>query len=210
MIYAMTVALGFAALKTWNTWCVLGQGCWLHRSLLSIPIHLACAAIWGYGLARARFISKHKRYFTTALPYLLAAAGVHAAFDFFIFLRTWTIFLVFPLLLFIVWYSNRKLHYLRDQSLFINGNYLPTLSKIQYSPGKILYKLWLAVRCGWGILPNLSLTVRSGCRTMLISVLNAAINSLRLNQERNNLEVKRGQALRWFLSAFQAKTVLFI
>ena len=112
-----------------------GAGVLVARSLLSMPIHLACAAIWGYGLARARFISRDQKYVKTALPYLLAAAGVHAAFDFFLFLRTWTILLVFPLLLFIVWYSNRKLHYLRDQYLFIRCSYLPTLSAIQYRAG---------------------------------------------------------------------------
>jgi len=122
MIYAMTVALGFAAIENIEYMVRYGPGVLLARSLLSTPIHLACAAIWGYGIARGRFISKPKRYFKAALPYLLAAAGVHAAFDFFIFLRTWTIFLVFPLLLFIVWYSNNRLHYLRDQSLFIEAN----------------------------------------------------------------------------------------
>ena len=121
MIYAMTVALGFAALENVEYMVRFGPGVLVARSLLSMPIHLACAAIFGYGLARARFISSHKKYIKTALPYLLAAAGVHAAFDFFIFLRTWTILLVFPLLLFIVWYSNRKLHYLRDQYLFIES-----------------------------------------------------------------------------------------
>jgi RsiW-degrading membrane proteinase PrsW (M82 family) len=122
MIYAMTVALGFAALENIEYMVRFGPGVLLARSLLSTPIHLACAAIWGYGLARARFISQHKRYLTSAIPYLLAAAGVHAAFDFFIFLRIWTIFLVFPLLLFMVRYSNNRLHYLRTQSLFKKGN----------------------------------------------------------------------------------------
>jgi RsiW-degrading membrane proteinase PrsW (M82 family) len=117
MIYAMTVALGFAALENVEYIVRFGPGVLVARSVLSMPIHLACAAIWGYGLARAKFISRDKKYVKTALPYLLAGAGVHAAFDFFIFLRTWTILLVFPLLLFIVWYSNRKLLYLRDQSL---------------------------------------------------------------------------------------------
>jgi len=121
MIYAMSVALGFAAIENLEYMVRFGPGVLFARSLLSIPIHLACGAIWGYGLARARFISKHKRYFITAIPYLLAAAGVHAAFDFFIFLRTWTICLVFPLLLFIVWYSNHKLGYLSDQSIFIKA-----------------------------------------------------------------------------------------
>ena len=122
MIYGMTVALGFAAIENLEYLARFGPGVLVARSLLSIPVHLACAVIWGYGLARARFISRHQNYFKTALPYLLAAAGVHAAFDFFIFLRTWTILLVFPLLLFIVWYSNRKLHHLRDQSLCLTGN----------------------------------------------------------------------------------------
>jgi protease PrsW len=117
MIYAMTVALGFAALENLEYMIRFGAGVLVARSLLSMPTHLACAAIWGYGLARAKFISRPKKYVKTALPYLLTAAGVHAAFNFFIFLQTWTILLVFPLLLFIVWYSNKKLHYLRDQSL---------------------------------------------------------------------------------------------
>jgi RsiW-degrading membrane proteinase PrsW (M82 family) len=121
MIYAMSVALGFAALENIEYMARLGPGVLWARSLLSIPVHLACGALWGYGLARARFISKPKRYVLTAIPYLLGAAGVHAAFDFFIFLRTWTVFLVFPLLLFIVWYANRKLCYLSDQSIFINA-----------------------------------------------------------------------------------------
>ena len=121
MIYAMTVALGFAAIENLEYMIRFGAGVLVARSLLSMPTHLACAAIWGYGLARAKFISRHKKYFKTALPYLLAAAGVHAAFDFFLFLRTWTVLLVFPLLLFIVWYSNNKLHYLRDQSLSLDN-----------------------------------------------------------------------------------------
>jgi protease PrsW len=121
MIYAMTVALGFAAIENLEYTVRFGPEVLVTRSVLSIPVHLACAAIWGYGLARARFISKHKRYFATVLPYLLAAASVHAAFDFFVFLRTWTVLLVFPLLLFIVWYANQKLLYLSDQSLSLTG-----------------------------------------------------------------------------------------
>ncbi len=122
MIYAMTVALGFAAIENIEYIVRYGPGVLLTRSFLSVPLHLACGAIWGYGLARARFISKHKRYFTTALPYLLTGAAIHGAFDFFVFLRTWTMVLVYPLVLIIVLYSNRKLRYLRSQYLFIKGN----------------------------------------------------------------------------------------
>ena len=156
MIYAMTVALGFAAIENVEYIVRFGAGVLVARSLFSMPIHLACAAIWGYGLARARFISRDQKYVKTALPFLLAAAGVHAAFDFIIFLRTWTILLVFPLLLFIVWYSNRKLHYLRDQSLFIDAAICPHCQQSNTRAGQILHTLRLADRGGWGILPNLS------------------------------------------------------
>ena len=122
MIYAMTVALGFAALENLEYMVRFGAGVLLARSVLSIPVHLACGAIWGYGLARAGLSPSTSSYLQTALPYLLAGAGVHAAFDFFIFLRTWTIFLVFPLLLFIVWYSNKKITLLkRPIPLFRRG-----------------------------------------------------------------------------------------
>jgi RsiW-degrading membrane proteinase PrsW (M82 family) len=143
MIYGMTVALGFAAIENLEYMVLFGPGVLVARSLLSVPVHLACAVIWGYGLARARFISKPKGYFPAALPYLLAAAGVHAAFNFFIFLRTWTILLVFPLLLFIVWYSNRKLHYLRDQSLGLTGNICQHCQECNAVQAKF------CTHCGW-------------------------------------------------------------
>ena len=60
MIYAMTVALGFAALENIEYVIRFGAGVLVARALFSMPIHLACAAIWGYGLARARFISARK------------------------------------------------------------------------------------------------------------------------------------------------------
>jgi protease PrsW len=142
MIYAMTVALGFAAIENVEYTMRFGPGVLVWRSLLSVTVHLACAAIWGYGLARAKFISKHKRYYITVLPYLLAAAGVHAAFDFFLFLRTWTILLVLPLLLFIVWYSNNKLLYLRDQSLCITGNICQHCQKCNAAQAKF------CINCG--------------------------------------------------------------
>ncbi|MGO8763414.1 MAG: PrsW family glutamic-type intramembrane protease [Desulfobaccales bacterium] len=148
MIYAMTVALGFAAIENVEYIVRFGPGVLVTRSLLSIPIHLVCGAIWGYGLARARFISKPRRYFKTALPYLLAAAVVHAAFDFCLFLRTWTMILVFPLLLFIVWFANRKLHYLRDQSFNIAANICQHCQKANAAHAKFCTNCGLPLGAG--------------------------------------------------------------
>jgi protease PrsW len=148
MIYAMTVALGFAAIENLEYMARFGSGVLLSRSFLSMPVHLACGAIWGYGLARGRFISKPRSYLATSLPYLLAGAGVHAAFDFFIFLRTWTIWLVFPLLLFTVWYSNRKLHYLREQSLCLTGNICQHCEKCNSARAKFCINCGLPLDSG--------------------------------------------------------------
>jgi RsiW-degrading membrane proteinase PrsW (M82 family) len=162
MIYAMTVALGFAAIENLEYMARFGPGVIVTRSLLSIPIHLACGAIWGYGLARARFISKHKRYFTTVLPYLLAAAGVHAAFDFFVFLRTWTVFLVFPLLLFIIWYANNKLLYLSDQSLGVTRNICQHCQKVNAAQANFCINCGMPLGAGgefFQICPNCQIRV---------------------------------------------------
>ena len=162
MIYAMTVALGFAAIENVEYTVRFGPGVLVMRSLMSIPVHLACAAIWGYGLARAKFISKHKRYFITVLPYLLAAAGVHAAFDFFVFLRTWTVILVLPLLLFIVWYANQKLLYLRDQSLSLTGTICQRCQKVNVPRAKFCINCGLPLGAGgefFQICPNCQMRV---------------------------------------------------
>ncbi len=162
MIYAMTVALGFAAIENLEYTVRFGPGVLITRSMLSIPVHLACAAIWGYGLARARFISRHRRYFITVLPYLLAAAGVHAAFDFFVFLRTWTIVLILPLLLFIVWYANQKLLYLRDQSLCLTGNICQHCQKCNAARAKFCINCGLPLGAGsefFRICPNCQMRV---------------------------------------------------
>ena len=123
MIYAMTVALGFAAIENLEYMSPLRAGVLVSQILAfhtrpsGLRRHLGLWPGPGPGLSASLRVT-----LSPSLPYLLAGAGVHAAFDFFVFLRTWTIFLVFPLLLFIVWYANSKLRYLRDQSLCLTGN----------------------------------------------------------------------------------------
>lgn len=55
MLYAMTVALGFAAVENIVYAQAHGSGVLLVRFLWPVPAHLGYAAVWGYGLARARF-----------------------------------------------------------------------------------------------------------------------------------------------------------
>ncbi len=55
MIFAMTVALGFAAAENLAYAHAYGNEVLLVRFLWPVPAHMAYAAVWGYGLARARF-----------------------------------------------------------------------------------------------------------------------------------------------------------
>ncbi len=108
MIYAMTASLGFAALENILYMLEHGLGVIVIRSLLSVPAHLACGAIWGYGYSKVRFLDGKKELMPHVLPWVLLAAGAHAAYDFLAFTGVGLI-LIGPLL-FLLWrYVHRRL-----------------------------------------------------------------------------------------------------
>ncbi len=99
IIYAMVVSLGFAAVE--NVFYLLKHGLSLivARSLISVPGHLVFGAIWGYGLARAKFGQRHKGdLLLPTLPWVLAAGLAHAAYDFLVLLGLGTAWLILPFL----------------------------------------------------------------------------------------------------------------
>ncbi len=79
MIYAMTVALGFAAVENVLYAQNYGNEVLLVRFLWPVPAHMCYAAVWGYGLAKARFIYPNKNRARVMWPYVTAAACLHAA-----------------------------------------------------------------------------------------------------------------------------------
>jgi RsiW-degrading membrane proteinase PrsW (M82 family) len=97
MVYAMTVSLGFAALENLVYMAQLGVGVILVRSLLSVPAHLACGAIWGFGYARARFLQPGGGLFAVMAPYVLWAGLAHAAYDLLAFSGGAGVVLLLPL-----------------------------------------------------------------------------------------------------------------
>jgi RsiW-degrading membrane proteinase PrsW (M82 family) len=108
MIYAMTASLGFAALENILYMLENGLGVIVIRSLLSVPAHLACGAIWGYGYSKVRFLEGKKELMPHVLPWLLLAAAGHAVYDLLAFTGVGLILIV-PLL-FIMWrYVHRRL-----------------------------------------------------------------------------------------------------
>lgn len=81
VMYATAVALGFAAFENLEYTVEYGMPSLVVRSVTAVPLHLGAAAIWGYGIAKARFIHQG-RFFTTSLPHILLAAAVHALYNF--------------------------------------------------------------------------------------------------------------------------------
>jgi protease PrsW len=67
LVYSMTVALGFAMLE--NIEYMLRYDCFslYVRQFNAVPLHLGLAAIWGMGIAKAKFLNGEK-YTRTPVP----------------------------------------------------------------------------------------------------------------------------------------------
>ena len=81
MLVAMTVALGFAAVENAVYAQQYGREVLLVRFLWPVPAHMAYAAVWGYGLARARFGGRGSGFAVLA-PSVVAAGLLHAGANF--------------------------------------------------------------------------------------------------------------------------------
>lgn len=87
MIYAMTVGLGFAALENVSYALRFGNDILLMRLIWPVLAHMAYAAVWGYGLARARFVRPQINKAYVMAPLVFMAALVHAIANFLLFLQ---------------------------------------------------------------------------------------------------------------------------
>lgn len=82
IIYAATVALGFAAIENIEYISRYGLNVLAMRHFTSIPGHLAFSMLWGYGLTLAKFKHPEKYWFVVIWPYYLAAALAHGLYNF--------------------------------------------------------------------------------------------------------------------------------
>lgn len=87
MIYAMTVGLGFAAFENVLYAIRFGNEVLLARFLWPVPAHMAYAALWGYGLAQARFIFPDRNRAFVMAPSVLIAGMLHATANYLLFLQ---------------------------------------------------------------------------------------------------------------------------
>ena len=118
LIYAMTVALGFAMFENLEYATIYGSGVLLERALMSIPAHLAFASIWGYGIMKAKYVYQDRSPYAAVLPYILLAALCHTAFDYFLFLKSLSVLLIFPLLVGLMVFAHRRLLELSPKNYF--------------------------------------------------------------------------------------------
>lgn len=87
MVYAMTVALGFASFENLFYAMRFGSDVLLARFLWPVPAHMAYAALWGYGLAYARFARAERPRWVVMVPSVLMAAAFHAGANYLLFLE---------------------------------------------------------------------------------------------------------------------------
>ena len=88
MIYAMSVGLGFAALESLFYASRFGNEVLLMRFLWPVPAHMAYASVWGYGLAKARYVYPEKNRARVMGPSVALAALVHAGANYFLLLES--------------------------------------------------------------------------------------------------------------------------
>lgn len=81
LVYSMTVAFGFSLFENIDYTLRLGIASFFIRQLNAVPLHIGLAAIWGIGLAKAKFLHRGK-YLVTMAPYILGAAFLHFVYNF--------------------------------------------------------------------------------------------------------------------------------
>lgn len=119
IIYGMIVGLGFAAIE--NIMYMLQHSVYVIfiRSVMSIPMHIICGAIWGYGLALNKFKYKRHSNILNISPFIVIAAIIHGIYDAFLFSRLWY-FMFFAVILTIVSY---RLTIIKTRKLALNNKY---------------------------------------------------------------------------------------
>jgi RsiW-degrading membrane proteinase PrsW (M82 family) len=81
LVYSMTLAFGFSLFENIDYTLRFGISSFFIRQFNAVPLHIGLAAIWGIGLAKAKFLHRGK-YLATMAPYILGAAFLHFVYNF--------------------------------------------------------------------------------------------------------------------------------
>jgi RsiW-degrading membrane proteinase PrsW (M82 family) len=81
LVYSMSLAFGFSLFENIDYTLRFGISSFFIRQFNAVPLHIGLAAIWGIGLAKAKFLHQGK-YLATMAPYILGAAFLHFVYNF--------------------------------------------------------------------------------------------------------------------------------
>lgn len=84
LVYSSSVALGFAVIENFEYVFQYGLVNLVMRSITAMPTHIGLSVIWGYAIAKVKFL-KGKNYKDVLVPAIIQAGVLHATYDFFIF-----------------------------------------------------------------------------------------------------------------------------
>lgn len=109
-LYAMITALGFAVLENLLYASRFGSSVLLLRYLLSTPVHVVLALVWGNAWAKGRFLLPHRPLWRVMAPAVLSASVLHGAWDYVAFVRSaqGTLLAFFTLVMMLVWAHGTK------------------------------------------------------------------------------------------------------
>ena len=134
LVYAMTVALGFAVFENMIYTMRFGYAAFIMRQFNAVPMHIGLAAIWGIGIAKARFLHDGK-YQKVVAPYILVAASLHAIYNISTTLipgsiLTFIVLAVFAF--FLIRYSARKIKRYAEDGPFSNRLFCHSCNTINF------------------------------------------------------------------------------
>ena len=143
MIYAMTVGLGFAVFENLIYARQFGNDVLIARFLWPVPAHMAYSAIWGYGLAKAKYVYAGRSMGRVMAPWIVLAGLLHAGANFLLFLQVplaaWGSLFIFAIL---VIQAHRGIQRLVAESPFLEPGECPTCRYVN-APSAVL-----CARCG--------------------------------------------------------------
>lgn len=143
MIYAMTVGLGFAVFENVLYAHQFGNEVLIARFLWPVPAHMAYSAIWGYGLAKAKYVYPGRSIVSVMAPWVIVAGLLHAGANFLLFLQVplaaWGSLLLLGTLAYLV---HLRIHQLVAESPFLEPGECPACRHL--NPPHALH----CIRCG--------------------------------------------------------------
>ncbi|MEI7727667.1 MAG: PrsW family glutamic-type intramembrane protease [Bacteroidota bacterium] len=142
LVYAMTVALGFAVFENIIYSIKYGLATFYIRQFNAVPLHMGLAAIWGMGIAKVKFLHQGK-YFFRVLPYVLFAAIIHALYNYSTYLIIYPVLTVIILSGFafiLIRFATRKVKRYAEDGPFANRLFCHSCGTVNFPDERVCKK----------------------------------------------------------------------